>query len=171
MGDTVNLAARVMSKAPPGHLYATRDVLHRAGERFAQTELEPFRVKGKARPVQAWDVGAPVRAATPSTGRPQLPLMGRDGELATLRAAIEQAARGSGSLIEIVGETGSGKSRLLSEARTIGAGMPPERVLDRVRAEIAETHWCLPAARLRSGRRPAAGGRWRCRAGCATRCW
>ena len=46
MGDTVNLAARVMGKAPAGHFYATRDVLRRRG-RFDQTALEPFSVKGK----------------------------------------------------------------------------------------------------------------------------
>jgi class 3 adenylate cyclase len=30
MGDTVNLAARLVAKAPVGRIYATRDVLRRA---------------------------------------------------------------------------------------------------------------------------------------------
>ena len=57
MGDAVNLTARLMAKAEPGHIYATADILDRATTLFASTKLEPFAVKGKAEPVQAWSVG------------------------------------------------------------------------------------------------------------------
>jgi class 3 adenylate cyclase/tetratricopeptide (TPR) repeat protein len=123
MGDTVNLAARLMGKAPAGHIYATREVLRHAKTGFQQTALEPFSVKGKARPVEAWDVGAATRAAPRGDTRSRLPLIGRNREVDLLRAAILNARRGSGSLIEFVGETGSGKSRLLAEARELGEGM------------------------------------------------
>ena len=81
MGDTVNLAARVMGKAPAGHIYATRDVQRRVEGRFRQVALEPFAVKGKARPVEAWDVGPPLRSGADVAERPQLPLLGRESEL------------------------------------------------------------------------------------------
>jgi tetratricopeptide (TPR) repeat protein len=123
MGDTVNLAARLMGKAPSGHIYATRGVLERAKTTFDRTALEPFRVKGKARPVEAWDVGQVTRAAAAGSARDRLPLIGRQRELDLLRCAIADAREGSGTLIELVGETGSGKSRLLSEARELGEGM------------------------------------------------
>jgi class 3 adenylate cyclase/tetratricopeptide (TPR) repeat protein len=123
MGDTVNLAARLMGKAPSGHIYATRGVLERAKTTFDRTALEPFRVKGKARPVEAWDVGPVTRAAAGGTARDRLPLIGRQPELDLLRCAIVDARGGSGTLIELVGETGSGKSRLLGEARQLGEGM------------------------------------------------
>jgi len=123
MGDTVNLAARLMAKAPPGHIYATGDVLRGAKTSFAQINLAPFLVKGKSRPVQAWDVGPPTRGASEGAIRLELPLVGRRAELDQLESAIERGRRGSGSLIELVGETGSGKSRLLVEASRIGAGM------------------------------------------------
>jgi class 3 adenylate cyclase/tetratricopeptide (TPR) repeat protein len=123
MGDTVNLAARVMGKAPAGHVYATRDVVRQVPGRFRQTEVGPFTVKGKAKPVQAWDIGPPVRAGSQAAARPQLPLIGREHELEIIREAIGAARRGTGAVVELVGETGMGKSRLLAEARKIGEGM------------------------------------------------
>jgi class 3 adenylate cyclase/tetratricopeptide (TPR) repeat protein len=123
MGDTVNLAARLVARAPAGHIYATRDVLRRAKTRFAQTALEPFAVKGKIRPVQAWEVGPPIRGASDAEIRMELPLVGRSRELDALRRAVDAARRGSGTLIELVGETGSGKSRLIAEAGRFAHGM------------------------------------------------
>ena len=125
MGDTVNLAARLVAKAPAGHVYATREVLRGAKTRFEQTALEPFPVKGKSRPVQAWDVGPPLRGASDAEIRLELPLVGRERELEQLRSAIAAARRGSGTLIELVGETGSGKSRLMAEAGQVRRGHGP----------------------------------------------
>ena len=132
MGDTVNLAARLMAKAPAGHIYATRDVLRGAKTSFEQAGLEPLSVKGKSRPVQAWDVGPPVRGPSDVPMRLELPLIGRERELEQLRAAIAKARRGSGTLIELVGETGSGKSRLLAEADRFAEGMPVLRAVCEV---------------------------------------
>jgi class 3 adenylate cyclase/tetratricopeptide (TPR) repeat protein len=123
MGDTVNLAARLVAKASVGHVYATRNVLRRAKTSFEQAALEPFAVKGKTRPVQAWDVGAPLRGASDAAIRMEVPLVGRSRELGTLRAAIDAARRGSGALVELVGETGTGKSRLIAEAGKFAEGM------------------------------------------------
>jgi len=123
MGDTVNLAARLVAKAPVGRVYATRDVLRRAKTSFEQTALEPFAVKGKSRPVTAWDVGPPIRGASDAAIRLELPLVGRDRELGQLRSAIDGARRGSGTLIELVGETGVGKSRLIAEAGKFAGDM------------------------------------------------
>ena len=123
MGDTVNLAARVMGKAPAGHIYATRDVLRQVPGRFRQAEVGPFTVKGKAKPVQAWDIGPPVRAGSQGGERPRLALVGREPELEIVRESIASARRGAGALVEFVGETGVGKSRLLAEARKLGEGM------------------------------------------------
>ncbi len=123
MGDTVNLAARLMGKAPAGHLFATGDVLRYAKTRFEESALEPFSVKGKSHPIQAWDVGPPTRAASEERTRPTLPLVGRDREMELLRGTIDDARRGAGGMVELVGETGSGKSRLLAEALELGSGM------------------------------------------------
>jgi class 3 adenylate cyclase/tetratricopeptide (TPR) repeat protein len=127
MGDAVNLAARLMAKAGAGEIYATAEVLDRSNTRFATTALEPFMVKGKAKPVQAWAVGEAVG----SRGRDalgggigeaasvaRLPLIGREVELEVLGEALDAARGGEGRLIELVGEPGIGKTRLMGELRS-----------------------------------------------------
>jgi class 3 adenylate cyclase/tetratricopeptide (TPR) repeat protein len=121
MGDAVNLAARLMAAAAPGEIYATADVLDRSATRMATTELEPFKVKGKAAPVRAWAVGEPARAAARETVT--LPLVGRDDDLAVLVDALDRARAGHPSLVEVVGEPGIGKTRVLEEASSRADGM------------------------------------------------
>ena len=111
MGDAVNLAARVMARAEPGHVLATSTVLERSRSEFETTALPPFTVKGKSRPVQAFSVGALERRAglSPSLG----PFIGRDAELTALLGALELARTGRGGLVGITGAAGIGKSRLI----------------------------------------------------------
>ena len=120
MGDAVNLAARLMAKAPWGTIFATAGVLGRSKTSFDQTAVEPFMVKGKSRPVEAWMVGPPLRSAPPGSALSRrVPLIGRDPEVAVLREVIEAAAGEHGALVEITGDPGTGASRLLAEARTL----------------------------------------------------
>ena len=116
MGDVVNLAARLMAKAPWGAIYATDGVLRCSRTKFATTVVPPFMVKGKLHPVDALAVGSALRAAPPGASAKHLPLIGRERELAILSDAIAATNAGKGSLVELVGERGSGKSRLLTEA-------------------------------------------------------
>jgi class 3 adenylate cyclase len=81
MGDAVNLAARVMARAEPGTVLATPEVLGNARTAFETRPLEPFSVKGKARPVTAFEVGRVAlarRDGTRATGGSRLPIVGRD---------------------------------------------------------------------------------------------
>jgi class 3 adenylate cyclase/tetratricopeptide (TPR) repeat protein len=114
MGDAVNLAARVMAKARPGQLLATDAVLDRSAVRFATTPLEPFPVKGKTALVQAYDVG-PALMEGGAVVRSAPPFIGRETELQALRELLERARLGTGSLVELVGEAGLGKTRLVEE--------------------------------------------------------
>jgi len=129
MGDVVNLAARLAAKAPWREVYTIEPVLGRTHNRFVRTEVPPFMVKGKSRPIEAFSVGEALRAAPASGPAAQLPLCGRDVELATIVDAIERAASGSGAFIELSGENGTGKSRLLSEARARASGMRAIRTI------------------------------------------
>ncbi|MFP5364015.1 MAG: AAA family ATPase [Thermoleophilia bacterium] len=113
MGDTTNLAARVIGEAPDGRVLATRAVLEHARAPFALAPVAPFAVKGRRALVEAQLVGEPravVRRAAVDS-----PLAGRAAELRVLRGALEAARAGDGQIVELVAEPGMGKSRLVAE--------------------------------------------------------
>ncbi len=111
MGDTVNLAARLMARADDGTILATHDVVDRSRVTFALTDVEPFVAKGKRALVHAVSVGEATEAVAASSRAPVL--VGRDAELVTLLSAWEEARAGRGRAVEIVGEPGIGKTALL----------------------------------------------------------
>ncbi len=113
MGDTTNLAARLMGRAEPGEILAGERLVAACRGRFEAVELEPFQVKGKRLPVRAARIGALTH--TPFShidAASDAPLVGRQHELALLLDAIR-----SGQTVEVVGDAGVGKSRLWHEAR------------------------------------------------------
>jgi len=111
-GDAINLAARVMGKAVPGQMLATSDVLARSRTLFETEPLLPFMVKGKSQPVNAASVGPLAGTAHEAH---ELPLVGREQELQVLGRAVADAVAGHGLLVELVGEPGIGKTRLVAE--------------------------------------------------------
>jgi class 3 adenylate cyclase/tetratricopeptide (TPR) repeat protein len=114
MGDTAALAARLMSKAEAGAVLTTTDVLERSRTPFKTVELEPFTVKGKSAPVVARDVRG-VAGGRETAPQVTTPFVGRERELAILGASLTPVRMGFGSLVEIIGDPGMGKSRLVDE--------------------------------------------------------
>lgn len=114
MGDAVNLAARLMAAAEPGQILATSEVLDRSRTVFDTEALPPFSVKGKAKPVTAYRVGS-VAGAGAEESLGEFPLVGRGQEVDALLAALARTRKGEGRVIDIVGEPGIGKSRLVQE--------------------------------------------------------
>jgi predicted ATPase/class 3 adenylate cyclase len=116
MGDTVNLAARLMAAASPGQVLASGEVVDRAPA-FATAALPLLQVKGKRRPVQAYSVEGTRR----SSSGPQrhaildLPFVGRNDEIERLQALAAQVRSGRGAGLQIVGPAGIGKTRLIDE--------------------------------------------------------
>lgn len=115
MGDSVNLAARLMAAASPGELYASPAVLDRSSTLFRTEALEPFQVKGKEEPVQAYAVHEETGIRPPEL-KQDLPFHGRDAELEMLVEIVTTCARsGRGGMMTITGDTGYGKTRLITE--------------------------------------------------------
>jgi class 3 adenylate cyclase/tetratricopeptide (TPR) repeat protein len=120
MGDTVNLAARLAAQAGDREILATADVLDAARTLYA-SEREPLLVKGKERAVMAHHVGRPTGPREPAPGD-EMPLVNREREVALLGEALNAARLRQFQLIELVGEPGMGKSRLVAVARTHAVG-------------------------------------------------
>ncbi len=115
-GDAINLAARVMAKAAPGQALATVEVVARSQTTFRTNVLPPFMVRGKSQPVVAAAIGALVGGR--KAERPAVALVGRAEEMAVLNQAMTDARAGRGRLVQIAGDAGIGKSRLVSELLT-----------------------------------------------------
>ncbi|HEY1329485.1 MAG TPA: tetratricopeptide repeat protein [Casimicrobiaceae bacterium] len=114
LGDAVNLAARLMDKAPPACIYVSAALRQAADDAFAWDELEPIKVKGIAAPVATFALRGSKRRASTRTSA-ELPIIGRDRELSALNDALRSALDGQGRVVGISAEAGMGKSRLIAE--------------------------------------------------------
>ena len=116
MGDEVNLTARLMSAAQEGQVLISHSTAAQVGKRFRLNEKEPVRVKGKSLPVPNYAVQGiasdQYEAELPAR---RSPLIGRDEEWETVWRVARQAARGNLQVLDIHGEMGLGKSRVVEE--------------------------------------------------------
>jgi class 3 adenylate cyclase len=125
-GDTVNVASRLKDGAPAGSIWIGEATYRQVRGHFAFRELEPMELKGKQGRTRVYEVisravteqsrGGMTGSSVAST------LVGRDRELARLRARLQDLAAGRGGVVRLVGEAGFGKSRLLAEARASAEG-------------------------------------------------
>jgi class 3 adenylate cyclase/tetratricopeptide (TPR) repeat protein len=149
MGDTVNLAARLAARAEPGEILATAEVLERSPTRF-ETAPQPFLVKGKERAITAYSVGVVTGVAEEERAQ-ELPIIGREQELAELEAAVAATRLRQGQVAELVGEPGIGKSRLVDELKTMTLGFT------QLVAHCDQYGMSVPYLPFRSLLRPLAG--------------
>ncbi|MCW2966080.1 MAG: tetratricopeptide repeat protein [Actinomycetia bacterium] len=149
MGDTVNLAARLTARAEQGEVLATADVLERSRSRFS-AEPRQFLMKGKARPVTGYSLGA-LAEATPAQERERLALVDRQAELPKIVAAIDAARIRQSRAIELVGEPGIGKSRLIEELQSLAVGF------QQLEARCEQYAAATPFAPLQPMLRPLVG--------------
>ena len=117
LGDAVNLAARLMSRAPAGEVWVHGGVADATAGRFAWDALEPVTVKGKASavPVRVLRGRTTRSAGTPAPRSQREPIVGRGTELGLLRSLAAAAAAGEGHTVVVRAEAGTGKSRLVAE--------------------------------------------------------
>jgi hypothetical protein len=127
LGDTAALAARLMARAGEDEIWASEGAITRGGSSFERTALEPLSLKGKSEPVQAFVLGellAEGDQLDPATSSDdELPFVDRERERAVLGASVAPVRMGFGTLVELVGEPGIGKSRLAQELRENCADM------------------------------------------------
>src|SRR2546427_2005188 len=102
VGDTTNLASRMLNVAHPGQIVCT-PATHRLTAGFFEFEdLGEFSVKGKSEPVRGWAVVRERRGRTRlevSRERGLTPLLGRGEELDVLGLAYARAVEGHGAVL------------------------------------------------------------------------
>jgi class 3 adenylate cyclase/tetratricopeptide (TPR) repeat protein len=117
-GSTVHIARRMEQLATPGTAVLT-EATRKLAEGFVNiAPLGLQTVKGVSQPVLCYALRDSSKARTRWEIRSALGLsrfVGRDSELAQLRRCAEEALGGNGSTIEIRGDAGIGKSRLVHE--------------------------------------------------------
>jgi class 3 adenylate cyclase/tetratricopeptide (TPR) repeat protein len=114
LGDTINLAARLMGEAPRDEIWVGPQTRRLVARAFELEDLGEHALKGKAEPVPIARVrgGAKLRAAVRSAA-----FVGRQEELGVLLGAAERLRDGQPGVIAICGEAGTGKTRLIEEFR------------------------------------------------------
>ena len=112
-GDAVNLAARLAAHAESGTILMAADVLEHTRRSYAVNDAAMASLKGKSKPVPVVTLGQPLEPRRQQNS--EAFFVGRSAEMAILRGATEQLIAGSGGLIEVVGEPGIGKTRLVDE--------------------------------------------------------
>ncbi len=121
MGDAVNLASRLEHAGRPGAVWVHETTYQQASYAFEFKSMGPLQIKGKSAPVQVYEVKGHKAKRERRRGLPGLdaPMLGRQAELALLMREFELTRQGNCHLVELIGEAGIGKSRLLAEFESL----------------------------------------------------
>ncbi|MBI1800118.1 MAG: AAA family ATPase [Chloroflexi bacterium] len=128
MGDGINLAARLQSAARPMTVLISEHSQRFVAPVFDCSDLGVIEVKGRTEPVRVFEVRGLKAAPGRVRGLAGLesPMVGREGELATLLQLSAAVGSGLGRAVAVVGEPGLGKSRLIAEwHQAMGASLAP----------------------------------------------
>lgn len=117
IGDTVNLAARLMQKAGDGEVWLDQSVYGRASRFFEFEDLGQTQVKGKSEARHIYHALREKEQDIEDQSASYLltELTGRDKELAQVDALADSVWAGRGQVLLLSGEAGVGKSRLAME--------------------------------------------------------
>lgn len=117
LGNSVNLAARLMMAARPGEILISSRIQKSNKGEFAVDARPPLIIKGWPEPILVFAVIGEVQQRAIRLREPsyQLPMIGREKELKLIADGLELAISGRGQVIGITGEAGLGKSRLIAE--------------------------------------------------------
>jgi class 3 adenylate cyclase len=119
-GDTVNIGARLASRAQADEILVGPETHSLIAPYFKTNALDPVTVRGKTKPLTPYRVveesavqtrfeAAEIQGFTAFTGREQ--------ELTVLYSCLEKTLAGKGQFVTVAGEAGMGKSRLIYEFR------------------------------------------------------
>jgi len=118
MGEAIALAARMETAAEPGTVLVSENTYRLTASQFEWLPLGEIKVKGVSAPIAVYRPLAPYASLEkPEAYDLSSPLIGRDAEVESLKACIEDLNDGIGGIVIITGEQGMGKSLLTNEVR------------------------------------------------------
>ena len=123
-GEAPNVAARVQAAAEPGTVLVTASVQRQTAGLFVVEDRGAHDLKGVAVPIALYRIVRASGGGRRGGARALTPLVGREDELALLTRRWSRALEGEGQFVQIVGEPGIGKSRLIEEFRAKLAETP-----------------------------------------------
>src|SRR5215469_1711572 len=120
-GDAPNVASRVQSAAEPDSVLITAAVHQLVSGLFVVEDRGAHQLKGIEHPVRLYRVLRPTVARRRTRGaavRALTPFVDREDDMRLLLSRWERTRAGRGQLVQVEGEPGIGKSRLVDEFRT-----------------------------------------------------
>jgi tetratricopeptide (TPR) repeat protein len=117
LGDSVNLAARLVALAGPGETFLSEDVHRALADRSVCEALGDTDVKGFNAPVRIWRL---LGVSTEPVAVNRSAFVGRVAELEQFKGILAATlARRCGQVVYVRGEAGIGKTRLVEEMRRL----------------------------------------------------
>jgi len=131
MGDVVNIASRLKDVAPKGEIIVSEPVFRSSRYLFDYEARPAVNLKGIKEPVRIYRPRKIKDHPEPKRGIKGLysPMLGRDRELAALKAAKDRLYRGEGGITFVLGAAGMGKTRLLDELKNYAGADGPTPLL------------------------------------------
>ena len=114
-GDAPNVAARVQAAAEPGSVLVTGSVQRQVAGLFVVEEKGAHELKGVAQPLSLYRVVRASGGGRRGGARALTSFVGREEDIGTLLRRWDRVCVGEGQFVQIVGEPGLGKSRLVEE--------------------------------------------------------
>ncbi len=118
IGDVVNIASRLQTSAPRGGILVGEETWRATRRAIHYDQVEPFTVKGRVAPLDAWLVLEAVAAVPTERALSDVPMVGRQRELDVLTQIWDRVvADRRPHFCVVLGPAGIGKSRLCREFR------------------------------------------------------
>jgi len=117
IGDTVNLASRLQANATPGKILIGEKTFQRIKDNFNISRPRKVKIKGKKDLVLVYTLKSEKKKISFLEQKKDnhSPFIGREKELKNLKEALKKSYQSKGQVIEISGDLGIGKSRLILE--------------------------------------------------------
>ena len=117
LGDSVNLAARLVAAAAPGQTLLSEGVFRALGGLGVCESIGELQLKGIDAPVRAWRLSGISGDATVAANRSAF--VGREAELDQFKGILDASlGRRAGHVVYVRGEAGIGKTRLVEQMRS-----------------------------------------------------